>query len=75
MPTPDLQAPEAVPEIDFDEGDADVEASSPESEFEIVTVPTLKVRLDDISETDEIDAENAFGSLMVRHPSCYYSLF
>ena len=75
MPTPDLQAPEAVPEIDFDEGDADVEASSPESEFEIVTVPTLKVRLDDISETDEIDAENAFGSLRVRHPSCYYSLF
>jgi hypothetical protein len=65
MPTLELQAPEEAPELDLDSDDTDVGGSSPESEFEIVTVPALKVRLDDILETDRMDVENAFGSLMV----------
>jgi hypothetical protein len=74
-PTLELQSPNEAPEIDLDSDGTDEECSSPESEFEIVTVPALKVRLDEILETDRVDVENAFGSLMVRcllhhHPSC-----
>jgi hypothetical protein len=68
LPTSDPQAPKDVPEIDFDEHDTDVGGGSPESEFEIITVPALKVRLEDISEANEIDVESAFGSLMVCPP-------
>lgn len=64
IPTQGLQTPEA-PELDSDGDDTDGEGSSPESEFEIVTVPALKVRLDDMLETDRVDVESAFGSLMV----------
>jgi len=61
----ELQAPEKEPEQELDEGDTDGGASSPESEFEIVAVSALKVRLDTILETDELEVENAFGSLKV----------
>jgi hypothetical protein len=67
MQIPEPQASKETPEFDLYEDESDRETSSPESEFEIVTVPALKVRLDDISETNEIDVENAFGSLMVRY--------
>lgn len=73
IPTLESQAPRAAPELDTDGEDTDGEGSNPESEFEIVTVPALKVRLDDILETDRTDAENAFGSLMVRCLSNYHS--
>ena len=64
----ELQPLEEAPTLhNSDEDDTDGEGgSSPESEFEIVTVPALKVRLDDILETDRVDVENAFGSLVVR---------
>ena len=65
-PTPELQAPEEELEQESDGDDTDGEDSSSESEFEIVAVPALKVRLDTILETDEVDVENAFSSLMVR---------
>lgn len=69
--TPGWQTPEDSEQgSDDDEIDED---SSSESEFEIVAVPALKVRLDTILETDEIDAENAFGSLMVCRFCCPYS--
>jgi hypothetical protein len=64
--TPELQASEDEPEQELDKDDTDGEHSSPESEFEIVAVPALKVRLDTILETDEMYIESAFGSLMVR---------
>jgi len=70
IPTLELQALEEEPEQELDEGDTYGEDSSPESEFEIVAVPALKVRLDTILETDEIDVENAFGSLKVRCLPC-----
>lgn len=63
---PELQTSEDEPEQTLDEDYTDGEDSSPESEFEIVAVQTLKVRLDTILETDEMDVENAFNSLMVR---------
>lgn len=66
IPTLELPAPNEAPKLDSDEDDTDGEDSSPESEFEIVTVPALKVRLDDILETDRAEVENAFSSLMVR---------
>ena len=73
MPTPELQVLEGVPEQELYDDGADGEDSSSESEFEIVAVSALKVRLDTILETDEVDVENAFGSLMVRCLSrpCY----
>ncbi|KAF9651804.1 hypothetical protein BDM02DRAFT_563288 [Thelephora ganbajun] len=58
------QAPGEEHEQELDEGDTDGEDSCPESEFEIVAVPALKVRLDTILETDEMDLKNAFSSLM-----------
>ena len=64
---------EDEPEQELDGDDADGEDSCPESEFEIVAVPALKVRLDTILETDEVDVENAFGSLMVGRPSYHSS--
>lgn len=64
-PTPQSQTREE-PEHESDEHETDGEDSSSESEFEIVAVPALKVRLDTILETDEMDVENAFSSLMVR---------
>lgn len=73
FPNLQLQTPKGVPEIDLDQSDTDGEGSSSESDFEIVAVPALKVRLDDISETNEVDAESAFGSLMVRHLSRHSS--
>ena len=66
MWTPESQSPEVEHEQELDDNDTDGEGSSSESEFEIVAVPALKVRLDTILETDEMDAENAFSSLMVR---------
>ena len=68
-PTPESQAREE-PEQESDGHDTDGEDSSSESEFEIVAVPALKVRLDTILETDEMDLENAFSSLMVRSLPC-----
>ena len=66
VPAPESQTPEDELEQDLDEDDTDGEDSSPESEFEIVAVPALKVRLDTIFETDDVDVANSFGSLMVR---------
>lgn len=60
------------PEQESD-GHSTDEDSSSESEFEIVAVPALKVRLDTILETDEMDVENAFSSLMVRCIPCHSS--
>jgi hypothetical protein len=54
MQIPEPQASKETPEFDLYEDESDRETSSPESEF-------------DISETNEIDVENAFGSLMVRY--------
>jgi hypothetical protein len=68
VPTPELQVPE---EPELEEDDTDGEDSGPESEFEIVAVPALKVRLDTILETDEVNIENAFGSLIVRCLPCH----
>lgn len=72
-PALELQASEDEPELELSEGDTDGEDSSPESEFEIVAVPALKVRLDTILETDEMYVESAFGSLTVRCLTCYSS--
>ena len=72
MPILELQPPEES-EQELDEDDTDGEGSSSGSEFEIVAVPALKVRLDTILETDELDAGNAFGSLMVRCIPCHHS--
>ena len=68
------QFSEDEPEQELDGNDTDGEDSCPESEFEIVAVPALKIRLDTIFETDEVDVENAFGSLMVGRPSYNSSL-
>lgn len=74
-PAPELQASEDELELELGEDNTDGEGSSPESEFEIVAVPALKVRLDTILETDEMHVEGAFGSLTVRCLSCScYSL-
>lgn len=70
---PEDQVSEDEPEQEWDGDDADGEDSCPESEFEIVAVPALKVRLDTILEADEVDVENAFGSLMVGRPSYHSS--
>jgi len=72
-PTPEPRALEDEPEPELDEDDTDGEDSSPESEFEIVAVSALKVRLDTILETDEMYTESAFGSLTVRCLFCYSS--
>lgn len=71
--TEELEASDDEPKQELDEDDTDGEDSSPESEFEIVAVPALKIRLDTIFETDEMDVEGAFGSLIVRCPSCHSS--
>lgn len=71
--TLELTAPKESPELESGSDDTDGESSGPESEFEIVTVPALKVRLDDILETDRMDVENAFGSLMVSRLSRHYT--
>ena len=68
-PILELQVSKEAPELDSDSDGTCEGGSSPESDFEIVTAPALKVRLDDILETDRMDVENAFGSLMVRYPS------
>ena len=70
--TPELQPWEDEPEPELDADDTDGEDSSPESEFEIVAMPALRVRLDTISEADEIDIESAFGSLMVSCLPCHF---
>ena len=72
--TPESQPLEEESEQESYEDDTDGEDSSPESEFEIIAVSALKVRLDAILETDETDAGNGFGSLMVRYLPCHYSL-
>lgn len=64
--TGEMPTQEEEVEQESNEGDTDGEdSSSSESEFEIVAVPALKVRLDTILETDEMDVENSFSSLMV----------
>jgi len=68
--TEELEAWDDEPEQELEEDGTDGEDSSPESEFEIVAAPALKIRLDTIFETDEMDVEGAFGSLMVRCLSC-----
>ena len=65
MPIPKLKTLED-PDPDSDKDDPDGGGSSSESEFEIVAIPALRGRLDAISNTDVMDAENAFGSLMVH---------
>jgi len=71
LTTLELRASEDEPEQELNEDYTDGEDSSPESEFEIVAMPALRVRLDTISEADEMDVEGAFGSLMVRCPPCH----